>query len=49
MNSYEYLKRISDTYKSEQSLTNMLDSFRLISEEYNKLNDSFQKYRILMR
>ena len=44
MNSYDYLKRISDTYKSEQSLTNMLDSFRLISEEYNKLNDSTKEF-----
>lgn len=44
MNSYEYLKRISDTYKEEKSLTNMLNSFRLISEEYNKLNDTKEEF-----
>lgn len=40
LNSYEYLKRISETYKEEKNLTNMLNAFRLISEDYNKLNNN---------
>ena len=44
LNSYEYLKRISDTYKEGESLTNMLNSFRLISEDYNKLNNNISEF-----
>ena len=44
LNSYEYLKRISDTYKEGESLTNMLNSFRLISEDYNKLNSNILEF-----
>lgn len=40
LNSYEYLKKIGNTYKEEKSLTNMLNAFRLISEDYNKLNNN---------
>lgn len=40
LNSYEYLKRIGESYKEEKSLTSMLNSYRLISEDYNKLNNN---------
>lgn len=38
LNSYEYLKRLSETYKEEKTLTGMINSYRVISEDYNKLN-----------
>lgn len=43
-NSYEYIKRVNDVYDSEQSITDMLSSFRLISEEYNKLSSTIPPF-----
>ena len=38
LNSYEYLKKLSESYKEEKTLSGMINSYRVISEDYNKLN-----------
>lgn len=38
-NSYEYIKKIGDTYKENISITGMLETFKCMSDDYNNLNN----------
>jgi hypothetical protein len=44
LNSYEYLKRLHESYKKETTLTGMINSYRVISEDYNKVNKQETKF-----
>ena len=37
---YSYLKKISNTFDGEKSLTEILESFRCISKDYNNIKDN---------